>query len=855
MEYEINYNVLELTFDGLCRLNLIEEDKCLLGKGTVVKLETVDGKTPEELMGEQYLRDYAQDVLDCEQRGDFRIATAIELTLRRALKDFAKTSAPLRPPTDYELIAYVDGLQGGLMCDEEVENVEFTQGNTYAVRTEFFKYEESFTMDRPQYDEKRKTYVTKKHRIVRRGRDRAIIINDDDGSPIYFAEKPPLVTSQQTLPPDAEVHNLDLLWVVFERPDLPTVKEMMPLAYDHAIESLDAFELLSAFHYYTGQRDFIARMSCRDTGIIGAACGCGKSLMAITLMKLKLPEGGKILLMAPAATVTSGNAYSPAQWVDEFRNFAPEIQVFELFSEEDYRTILKRYGGRLPNGVYLTYPEALFMKNKSREFIPPTWLDSGKRTGWGKTSQRVIASAWDVEAKFRKEQKLPELNLDNLISEERYHKGVGEHCPISGISCVARASLATTVVSEQGDFDAIFLDEAHMVCANIQSQRGRAFLRLQAKFRYCMSATPIPNNIGDLFGIAGWVSIDRWFLGRKKSVQWPYSVDQRSAFESQYLTYDTDLTASIQKSIKYGKGGKQKKVVHRSHVLSQPTSLLKLLKPILGYVDKKDCRFDVPPLTDKSVRVPMGTEQQRVYDIVNKAGQSNPFTCMTSLRQLVSAPGAYGTPEFTPKVTTTLQLMLECLEKHEQVVIVSARHDMTNLLIDCIDQSGIPYTRLDGTMSNKMQSWNSMEFKHQKVPFMFMGIKCAVGHSYPKCCNLICTSLEWSYGTKEQAFGRVHRVNSERPVNIWCVLTLNSIEETIFDRVGQKEDSAVLCLHGKRVARTPQFSSPEDILAEHMIDYAATETIDEKICAAEWPTIKNRLMSAGKIWDPTLQII
>ena len=64
MEYEINYNVLEYTFDQLIRLNLLEDDRKLLGAGTVIKLEALNGKGAEELMGEQYLRDYVQDILD-----------------------------------------------------------------------------------------------------------------------------------------------------------------------------------------------------------------------------------------------------------------------------------------------------------------------------------------------------------------------------------------------------------------------------------------------------------------------------------------------------------------------------------------------------------------------------------------------------------------------------------------------------------------------------------------------------------------------------------------------------------------------------------------------------------------------
>ena len=73
---------------------------------------------------------------------------------------------------------------------------------------------------------------------------------------------------------------------------------------------------------------------------------------------------------------------------------------------------------------------------------------------------------------------------------------------------------------------------------------------------------------------------------------------------------------------------------------------------------------------------------------------------------------------------------------------------------------------------------------------MFMGIKCAMGHSFPDCPNLIIGSLEYSYGSLHQAKGRVDRVNSKKPATVYCVLNSASIEELMFDVVATKQDSA-----------------------------------------------------------------
>ena len=127
---------------------------------------------------------------------------------------------------------------------------------------------------------------------------------------------------------------------------------------------------------------------------------------------------------------------------------------------------------------------------------------------------------------------------------------------------------------------------------------------------------------------------------------------------------------------------------------------------------------------------------------------------------------------------------------------------------------------------------------------MLMGIKCAQGHSFDGCPNLIIGSLEWSYGSLHQAKGRVWRLTSKRPVKVWCVLHKNSIEELLFDRVATKQDAATICLRGMRVPRDFMPVDAAEVLAEHVVDYEQADTRNELHCETLWPELRTQLIAA-----------
>ena len=77
---------------------------------------------------------------------------------------------------------------------------------------------------------------------------------------------------------------------------------------------------------------------------------------------------------------------------------------------------------------------------------------------------------------------------------------------------------------------------------------------------------------------------------------------------------------------------------------------------------------------------------------------------------------------------------------------------------------------------------------------------------------------------------------------MYVMLHKNSIEEMMFDKLGNKEDAATICLHGKRVPRDVKVLGADEVLAEHVTGYdnLASGTEDgESYIEKQWETLLN----------------
>jgi predicted RNA methylase len=389
-------------------------------------------------------------------------------------------------------------------------------------------------------------------------------------------------------------------------------------------------------------------------------------------------------------------------------------------------------------------------------------------------------------------------------------------------------------------------------CKGLSANVTQMLIRLQPKYRYCLSATPVSNVVSDLFPIMGWLAVPDWYKGDRRNAAWPYAREDLARFNSTFLTQERDLT---QEESNRKKDPKNKTpCVKDSPIISSPARLLKLIKPNLAFISKAECRADYIPPNIIDVRVPLGREQAVLYGhFTDRANISATNALVRArkqtayLRNICADPAGFthGGPKvlsnFNPKVLAILELTRDILDRGEQVVIINSRIGLTSTIATKLAEAGVPLARIDSTMDAEQHSYQANLFKSGKARVLCMGIKCANAFSFDTCENLIIGSLEYAYGHFNQACGRIDRITNKVKKNIYVILHRNSLEEIMFDTVAIKGDAAALCLRGKRVPRGFKPVDGSEILANAIDRFDLSGSKPESECEQKWPKLRNAI--------------
>ena len=885
-------------------------------------LLALEGQSPMSLAGDFKARRVMEEMIE---DGYYTIEPECQAEIERAVVEAVQAEVPIMPVTDFELVAYAEA-EGSLTCRNAEIRVEkekgsydaetlgkiaklqalvddpaaepgeaeaarhairklqtnrvsglFTQGKTYRVDSESYKFEEKFEREKVHLEEDTLRTYTMSHDCKLTGLERKVIIRDNNGDFHEFLDRPDPAASKTRKHEDriykVHSHPESDLWKIFDKPEVKTVAERFPekIAYHH--EVMDSLELAGDFQFKPGQREYLARFACKDFGLPAAETGVGKTLLAIAASAMKGPA--RTLIIAPQGTVRDSKnpetgEVSTAQWIAEIERFAPWAEVFTFTNEEELNAH-REPDGTLPRGFYITYYECLF-RNKSREFAPKTWKSKNLYPMLGKT--------YKPDMQERKnhfgEIELYDANdhkdwVEGMGDCGRLHKDKPHYSKAIGIKCLAQPCLAELYGKE---FDMVIADEAHKAC-NLNAQLTDALIRMQPKYRYAFTATPIPNKASNLFSLLGWLCVPDWYKGGLCNGAFPYRREDMGRFCENFLSNERDITAEDIARERNKTPPRPKS----SPILSSPARLLKLIKPTLAYISKPQCdpEYERPEIID--VRVPMGMQQGKLYAHFMERGNITHDNAMVRagiqigvLRSICAEPytskyngqGAakhhcHPSPHevsspYNPKLQTILSLCRDCFDEGRQVVIVNSRLDLTDCIAQRLEQCGIPISRIDSNVAPSQAAAQAATFKAGKSRVMLMGIKCAQAYSFGQCDRLIIGSLEYSYGSFEQAKGRIDRITS-RGTKIYCVLVKASIEETVFDAVATKQDSAAICLQGKRVPRSFKPVDMGELLAQSFkswrtgpdkgpSDDPTAAFIDESEQLRQWPSLKAEIINA-----------
>lgn len=323
---------------------------------------------------------------------------------------------------------------------------------------------------------------------------------------------------------------------------------------------------------------------------------------------------------------------------------------------------------------------------------------------------------------------------------------------------------------ERHEFSYLILDEAQNI-KNPETATTRAAKNLRARGRIALSGTPTENRPLELWSIMDFLMPG--YLG---------SMD----FFRNY----------IEKPILEGGPG-----VHVAKFLNSKT------RPFILRRTKAEVEKDLPPKIESSQYVSMTASQAqlysqileevrpRVFDAVNKLGIKGAsvsiLAALLRLRQVCNHPNSIDALKELPgydsgKFNLLKDLVAEALESGKKVLLFSQFREMLAIIRRHLERTGVNYLYLDGATRNRQELIDRFN-ADTNVRLFLVSLKAGgTGLNLTAADTVIIYDPWWNPAVENQAVDRAHRIGQTKTVNVYRLITENSIEQKIMQLKAKK---------------------------------------------------------------------
>ncbi|MBV1879220.1 MAG: DEAD/DEAH box helicase [Pseudomonadales bacterium] len=328
----------------------------------------------------------------------------------------------------------------------------------------------------------------------------------------------------------------------------------------------------------------------------------------------------------------------------------------------------------------------------------------------------------------------------------------------------------------------VVADEAQAF-KNLHTRRSQAVMKIEAEFKVITTGTPVENHLGELWNLFNF--INPGLLGSYKQFNHKYA---RAIEQSDY---------SGQHNLKH------------------------LISPFILRRLKRDVLKELPPRTDITLSIELSKEEAALYEALRRealtevqAGHSEMQRRMivlaqiTRLRRAVCNP-ALVLPEVnipSAKLAALGQLVDELLENNHKALVFSQFVGHLALIRKYLDERGIFYQYLDGKTppAKRRQAVNA--FQAGEGQLFLISLKAGgSGLNLTAADYVIHMDPWWNPAVEDQASDRAHRIGQQRPVTVYRLVAINTIEQTIVDLHKRKRDLADRLLDGAEIGAKMSF--------------------------------------------------
>ena len=310
-------------------------------------------------------------------------------------------------------------------------------------------------------------------------------------------------------------------------------------------------------------------------------------------------------------------------------------------------------------------------------------------------------------------------------------------------------------------FDLVVLDEAQAI-KNPDSQVARAAYALSAEFRIAMTGTPVENRLDELWSLMHFAN--RGLLGGRR-----------------------EFDAEFARGVADGMPG-------------AAANLRQRIRPFVMRRRKAEVAPELPPRTEATLKVVLDERERAVYDAVRAATQAElvasmsgadekGFSVMKALEALLRLRQAACHRGLLPgqkadssgKVEALLESLETAAADGHKALVFSQWTSLLDLIEPALNNAGIPYTRLDGSTRNRGEVVEKFQ-SEDGPPVMLISLKAGgTGLNLTAADHVFLCDPWWNPAVEDQAADRAHRIGQDRPVTIYRLIAVDTVEERILD--------------------------------------------------------------------------
>lgn len=370
---------------------------------------------------------------------------------------------------------------------------------------------------------------------------------------------------------------------------------------------------------------------------------------------------------------------------------------------------------------------------------------------------------------------------------------------------------------EQGKWDLIVLDEGQRI-KNWESKTSRVIKCLKSRFALVLSGTPLENRLEELYSVVQFIDDRRLGPGFR--------------FFNQHRM--SDETGKV--------------IGYRNLAVLRET-----LRPVLLRRTREMVKLDVPPRSVEYVRLPPTDEQRDLHlanmKIVAQLMSKSYFTEMDLLRlraALLNCRMAADSSCLVAKDSPTCSNKLDHLddflprlfeEPDRKALLFSEWTTMLDRIEALVKKHGLPYVRLDGSVPQKQRQAIVNEFQTNPECKLFLTSNAgSTGLNLQAANTVINVDLPWNPAVLEQRIGRAHRMGQTQSVQVFVLVTEQTIEENLLATLSAKRDLAIAALDvDSDVNQVELPSGIQDIKQrlERLLGAKADAPVDQSVQAAE----------------------